>query len=342
MKKITAILLVFFYLSTNASFAFSELYYLKNIKTGDVAPTVDEKITEYGFNIIKQNPYYAISQSENDYAVIILQQSGDNMFYYYQADNNTKINKAILREIKRQNIVCEQSFNSSIIGIYDNLAQGIVANSGEVKRYSFEEPESVFTPPSNYNNNQSNTALKGYVTQLAAGTKIEAYLQNAINTSTATKGDSVVAVLSSDLSFNGIVIAPQGSLVYGSLSKARNATYGSRNGRVVITFDRIVTPENKVYEISTEEIDFDVTNEGKFAESAKNAISSAAVGAILGMLFSAFTDRSIASGAAIGAGMGAGSSVVYSVAERGVDAEIPSFTELEITLSKPLNVSVSY
>ena len=46
--------------------------------------------------------------------------------------------------------------------------------------------------------------------------------------------------------------------------------------------------------------------------------------------------------AAIGAGVGAGSSAIYSTAERGVDAEITSFTELEITLTQPLNVSVGF
>ena len=45
---------------------------------------------------------------------------------------------------------------------------------------------------------------------------------------------------------------------------------------------------------------------------------------------------------AIGAGVGAGSSAIYSTAERGVDAEIPSYTEIEITLTQPLNVTVGY
>ena len=45
---------------------------------------------------------------------------------------------------------------------------------------------------------------------------------------------------------------------------------------------------------------------------------------------------------AIGAGVGAGSSAVYSTAEKGVDAEIPSFTELEITLTQPLSVTVGF
>ena len=138
------------------------------------------------------------------------------------------------------------------------------------------------------------------------------------------------------------VLIPQGSLVYGSLKKARSATYGSRSGRVVIVFDKIVTPDNQTYSISAEEIDFTVSNEGKIGESAKSALTSAAVGALVGLLFGALSDSShIGRSVAIGAGVGAGASAITSVAEKGVDAEIPSFTEIELTLKSPLNVSVS-
>ena len=140
----------------------------------------------------------------------------------------------------------------------------------------------VYTPEKNTGNISNSKSLKGYVAQLGAGTKIQAYLQDAINTATASKGDQVVAVISSNLTYNGIVIAPQGSIIYGSMTKARNATYGSRNGRVIINFNRIVTPENKIYDISTEEIDFAVTNDGKIKESIGNAVAGAAVGALLG------------------------------------------------------------
>ena len=340
MKKLISFIAVFCFVSVNLVYAESELYYLKNIKTDSVKPYVENELNNQGFGIIKNNPYYAVSRNGNDKIVIVLQQSGDNMFYYYQSDNNTKVNKAILKEVKKFGIVCEQSFNSNIIGIYDNIANQTVANAGASKKYSFEEEEIVYTP-ANQVYQQPNT-YKGAVVQLASGTKIEAYLQDAINTATASKGDSVTAVLTSNLTYNGTVIAPQGSLLYGSLSKARNATYGSRNGRVVLNFTQLVTPENKVYDISTEEIDFTVSNEGKIAESAKSALTTAAVGAITGLLFALLTDKNVGQSMAIGAGVGAGSSVIYSTAERGVDAEIPSFTEIEVTLTKPLSVSVNY
>ena len=138
-------------------------------------------------------------------------------------------------------------------------------------------------------------------------------------------------------------VAPQGSILYGSLIKARPATYGSRNGRVVISFTQLVTPENKVYDISTEEIDFAVSNEGKVGNSLKSAAGAAVAGALVGLLVGALSGgENIGRNVAIGAGVGAGSSVIYTTAEKGVDAEIPSFTEIEITLTQPLNVTVGY
>ena len=341
-KRLIAFLLLLFFSSANSAFAFSELYYLKNVQTSEIQPIVDNYYSTYGFNIIKRNPYYGVAQTGNDYAVVVLQQSGNNMFYYYQSENNTKINKAILKEIKRRDIICEQSFNTNIISIYDNIANETVMTSGAVKQYSFEEPESIFTPPAQTQQIQQQNTLRGGVVQLAAGTKLQTYLQNAINTATAVKGDRVIAVLQQNLTYNGITVAPQGSIVEGTLSKARNATYGSRNGRVVISFNKIITPENKVYNISAEEIDFTVSNDGKLKESIKSAATSAAVGAIAGLLFALITDKNVGSSMAVGAGVGAGTSAVVSTAERGVDAEIPSFTELELTLTKPLSISVSY
>lgn len=345
MKKLIALLILLFFCSTNVSFAFSELYYLKNVQTSDIQPFVDESFVNHGFNIIKKNPYYGIAQKGDDYAVIILQQSGNNMFYYYQSENNTRINKAILKEVKKQNIVCEQSFNQNIIDIYDNLAKDTVTTAGAVKTYSFEEPSSAFTPPKEGEKQfvQPST-LSGYVGQMPIGTKITVYLQNAINTATAAKGDKITAVVSNNVTYNGTTIIPQGSLVYGSLSKARNAAYGSRNGRVVINFNQVVTPDNKIYNISTEEIDFTVSNDGKVKNAAKSALTSAAAGAVVGLLFGLLSGNheNVAKSMAIGAGVGAGSSVIYSTAEKGVDAEIPSFTEMELTVTSPFTVSVNY
>ena len=340
MKKFAVLILAFLLIGINNSYAFSELYYLKGVKPDDIMPIIEDGYAGQKYNLIKKNPYYGTSKEGNNPAVIIIQQSGDNMFYYYMSDENTKINKSILSAVKKKNIVCEQSFNSALIGVYDNLAKTISATGTTEKQYNFEEESgSYFSPPVSQQSVNQNT-YSGYVSKVPAGTKVEIYLQNAINTATAEKDDQVVAIVQNPLMLNGVVVIPQGSVVYGTLTKAKHATYGSQNGKVDIVFNRIVTPDNKTYDISTEKINFTVSNEGKVLSVVKGAAVGAVIGAAVGMLFALIFDNNVWHAAAIGAGVSAGSSAIYSTAERGVDAEIPSFTELEMVLKQPLNVTI--
>lgn len=347
MKKIFALIITFFYLTVNARFAFSELYYVKNISEETAKNVVKQNITNQGYIINQENPYYAKnSRDSQDYVVSVVQQSGNNLFYYYNSNNNKRINNNILKTFKSYGTTYEQTYNTSAISVYDNIAQKLISSSGGNNynnNYTFyDEDQTVYLTPGTTVKSQQATVLRGSVVSIESGTKIKTYLQNPINTSSAQKGDRVVAVLTDDLRYNGVTVAPQGSVIYGTLTKARHATYGSRNGRVVIEFTQLVTPDNKTYEISTEKIDFTVTNDGKLSRTVGSAVAGAAVGALAGLLFGALGDYSLGTAAAIGAGVGAGTSLIGSGVERGVDAEIPSFTELEITLTRPFRVTVSY
>jgi len=342
MKKIFALIITLIYGATNACFAFSELYYLKNVQTSRIQPVVNSALSDANYKIQSSNPIYAISENDkDDYAVIILQQSGQNMFYFYESNDNKRINKNILKAVKNSGIEYEQSQNANIISIYENLAQSAKTASSR-QNYIFSDNDSYGygTQTSNRYTSDSNS-LRGYVAQIGKGTTIPIYLQNAINTAATSKGDKITGVITADVKYNGMTVFPQGSLVYGTLTTARHASYGSRNGRVVIDFNQIVTPDNKTYNISTEEIDFTVTNEGKVAHVAGEAVVGAIVGSLMGLLIGSMSGH-VGPSTAIGAGVGAGGALIAGAAERGIDAEIPSFTEMEITLTKPVNVTVSY
>lgn len=350
MKKIIALFLALLLTSLNGAFAFSEVYYLKNATPSAIQPSVLNAFYSQNFKVVdNKNPYYAIStKNSQDYAVVILQQSGNNSFYYYQSNNNKKINKYIIKAVKRAGIDYEQSYNVNIIGTFDDIAKRTISTAGSQTKntYVFSDNEPAYS--SSYNSTiaqtvqkQNTNTYKGYVANVDSGTKINVYLQSAINTSSAVEGDRIIAVLTEDLTYNGYVIAPQGSLVYGILTKARHATYGSRNGKVIIDFNQLVTPEGKTFNIETEKIDFTVTNEGKVSRVASNVAVGAAVGVLTGLLVGALSGH-VGPAAAIGAGVGAGGALIGGVAERGVDAEIPSFTEMEITLTKPFSATVGY
>ena len=346
MKKFLALLITLLYASLNSCFAFSELYYVKNASVDNIKPIITDGFSSYDFKLTKYDPYYGVSRKDgSDYAVVILQQNGFGALYYYQSNTNKKINKYILRQFRRNDISYEQNLNVNTIGVYDRLAQDIMSGNSNTNRYTFEEAQPVYNVPqtnSQQSSEYSYDSLKGSVAQIASGTTLNVYLQTAINTSSANKGDQIIAVLMKDLVYNGNVVFPQGSLVYGTLTKAVHASYGSRNGKVSINFNQIVTPENKTYNISTEKIDFNVSNDGKVTSVVSNAAVGAIVGALGGLVYAALSGGDIGTAAAIGAGVGAGGALIGSTAEKGVDAEIPSFTEMDITLTRPINVTISY
>ncbi|MBR2526770.1 hypothetical protein IKE67_09925 [bacterium] len=341
MKKFFAIIICSFYLlSTQICFAANNLYFVKNTQKSVVSDIVSQVLTkEKNYNITKQNPYLAIStKNGSDYILIILQTSSENLFYYFQSSKDEKVDKEIKKLLKKQNIIFEQSYNTMYISTFENQAQKILTNT--TSKYTFDEPAQQATI-STTNRKKDNNVLKGYVGQVAKGSVFNAYLQTPINTANANIGDNVTAVLTEDWVYNGYTIAPQGSLVTGELTKARHATYGSRNGRVVINFTQVTTPESKVYEVSTEKIDFTITNDGKFQSTVSSALKGALIGAVGGLIVGLLSkDANVGVSTAIGAGVGAGTGLAGSAVEKGVDAEIPVYTELELTLTKPLNVVI--
>lgn len=361
MKKILAVFLTMIFASLNACYAFSEMYYLPNTNVGGIKSIVSAGYSNYDYKLLKTDPYYGVDQYySSDYAIVILQQNGADGIYYYQSNNNKKINKAILKKIKKQGISYQEYQNTSVLAVYDRLADELRTGKTDTNRYTFEEPVRQSQPTiiigqnSNQNNNNGNyntynstpvvqeNTLRGGVAKIAEGTKLNAYLQTPINTASAGKGDQIIAVLMQDLTYNNAVVFPQGSLIYGTLTRVVHASYGSRNGKVKIQFNQIVTPENKSYNISTEDVDFNVSNDGKVKSVVSNAAVGAVIGAVGGLLYAVLSGGDIGTAAAIGAGVGAGTGLAGAAIEKGVDAEIPSFTEMELVLTKPVSVTINY
>ena len=346
MKKFVALFIsVLYLLSANMTFAAcSNLYFVKNANKDYVKTLVEPQIDTAKYYIQKKDPYYAYTKSKaNEFVVVILQQTGANMFYYFKSSGNNSLDKSILKALKDGGLTYEKSLNEKYISLYEAQAQKVLM--GNNISYDFSEPKPV-SPQyrSTTANNVQNTTLKGYVGKIDKGTTFKTYLQTPLNTATASVGDAVTAILSEDWVFNGNVVAPQGSVVTGSLKTARHAKLGSINGRVVINFNRLTTTEGKVYNISTDVVDFTVTNEGKLGRTAKTVASGALIGLASGLLWALLSsgDTSYGQAMAIGAATGAVGGAVKEGLEAGVDAEIPVYTELDLTLTKPLSVTFQY
>lgn len=194
----------------------------------------------------------------------------------------------------------------------------------------------------NYSASENDDVLTGYIAKIEKGTTFEAYLQTTINTATAQKHDEVIAVLTQDWIYNDILVAPQGSILRGEISKARSATFGYRNGYVQIDFKKLETLDGEIYNIATEKIDFEVDSEGKFKDAAQKVLTSTMIGAISGLIYALLSDNaSRGKSTAIAAGAGVATGLVIAGFEQGIDAEIPIYTPITLTLDKQLRIMIN-
>ncbi len=352
MKNFFVLIIIFIFsiISINPALALNKLYYLENIDKETASRPVNNILISKDYTIKQTNPYYAVSnENNNEYAVVIFERDGKNLYYYFESNTKSKkLNKAILKTIKKNDISYEEIEDSMLISNFQNIANKTI--TGKKKEYNFETPSvsnniSKEEKISAEKENIPPTTMKGFIGKVGKGDNLDVYLQSAINTASAAAGDKITGILNTDWKTkDNLVIAQRGSVLYGELTEAQSARRGLRNGKVELQFYQIVTPDGKTYDITTKPINFNVTDEGRAEQLISNTAASALIGAGVGFLAGLIGGdiTSAWQGAAIGAGFGGGTALITSTVERGVDAEIPSSTQIEVTLTKNIDVVLSY
>ena len=204
----------------------------------------------------------------------------------------------------------------------ENNADFVKINSGE------EQTDSKYTFDDN--------TLSGKVVKLEKGTELPISLVNPVDTSTIQENDIIDAYLNDKLEIDGTTVAEQGSIVKGKVVKARNGSSGIRNCKVSIIFDKIITTENRIIDISTKKIDFAVSESSRWISLAKS------FGLVI--LTAALT---VCSG---GAGAEAfvlgvfylGTNVCNTFKQGGTDVIIPALTTVDIAVDSSVNVIGNY
>lgn len=347
IKKFTANILIIIYLMffNIASGIASELYYIKDATKSNIAPLVENTFKTNGYTLKNTNPIYGVKSAFE--AVAIIQQSQNDVYYYYNSTNDAKLNKNILNAIKNTGKSYKKISDSTVLSSFDKeVIQLKKSQSNQTKVYNFNNTTSSTVSTITQNNNilgDSQDSLKGYIAKIPTGTAIEVYLQTTVNTAVASKGDEVIAVLSKNWEYNGNVIAEQGSTITGVITKASHAGLAYKNGYVKFNFNKLKTVSGREYSLSTEDIEFKVDSDGRAKDAATRVVAGAAIGALTGLLIGAlWGDSSVGKSTAISAGAGAVLGAGSAVMEQGTDAEIPTYTEMSIKLTAPLKVMLSY
>ena len=191
-----------------------------------------------------------------------------------------------------------------------------------------------------------NNTLQGNVVMVPAGASINVMLTAPISSEYTTVGQTISMALNNDFYYDGKLIAPAGSSIYGTVIESSKAKRGGINGKLCIRFTQIFTPYGTQIPISavikTDDSSgvlvggtkMDVTK-----EYAKDLTAGSAAGALSGLVFGALAGGNVGRGAALGTAVGAGGGLVKSIWDKGNDVEIPANAKIDIMLTQTITVS---
>jgi hypothetical protein len=167
-----------------------------------------------------------------------------------------------------------------------------------------------------------------YVT-IPAGTRISVRTLDAIDSNDRLVGDEFEASLEEPLMFEGHVIVPRDTVVYGRLTQLKES--GTFAGRSKLRLELTGMAVNgKMVPLVTGE--YVVTGKSRGESTAKRTAGGAALGAIIGAV--ADGGEGAAVGAGIGATAGAGSEIITA----GDQVKVPSETMLDFTLQQDVSI----
>src|SRR5271166_4481600 len=194
---------------------------------------------------------------------------------------------------------------------------------------------------------------------LPAGTECKILLLGGVSASKSKAGDAVQARLLEPVLMNSKVVLPAGSLFEGKVVKKTPPRWGSRAGSLYLTFTGLTMPGGNLIPISASlagaeldrrshtKIDAEGQLHGEHPGKAWMAINIGVTAGlakevddgtqlIIEAIVSTATDASTAGTARIVSSCISG---IYMVSRRGRDVVLPRFTEMEISLDRPVSVS---
>lgn len=165
---------------------------------------------------------------------------------------------------------------------------------------------------------------------IPSGTVLAVRLVDAIDSETATQGQTFHATLNSPLAVDGSTAIPVGHNVEGHVVSVQSAGKFAGQSLLVLQLDRI-SAAGSYYNIQTDQYKKQGSSRGK--NTAEKVGGGAGLGAIIGAI--AGGGKGAAIGAVAGGGLGAGAQAVT----HSQQIKLPSETVLNFTLQAPLTVT---
>ncbi|MFN8007096.1 MAG: hypothetical protein U0V70_08775 [Terriglobia bacterium] len=168
---------------------------------------------------------------------------------------------------------------------------------------------------------------------LAAGTIIQATLEDSLRTDKNVAGDSVHLKVTDDVKREDVILIPRGSTVNGVVKEARRSGRVKGLAYMALQFTEVVLPSGQSYPIQATMISRQAPNSHK--RDALMIGGGAGAGALIGAIAGG------GKGAAIGAGAGGAAGTGAVLVTRGKETGFPSGSPIQIKLTQPLKLAVS-
>lgn len=189
----------------------------------------------------------------------------------------------------------------------------------------------IYTPPSsgsptttaNTTPTEVNSSASGVI---PAGQELDVRLGTTLSSKTAKVEQRFESTTVADVTQNGMVLLPAGSVVRGVVSAADPADRLHRAGSLTLSFDEI-TVRGRTYPMRA--MATNVFESGGIRDEAGTAGIGAGAGAILGGVLGGLK------GAILGAVIGAGGAIA---ATEGKDIELPAGSIIRIRLDSPVSI----
>ncbi len=179
--------------------------------------------------------------------------------------------------------------------------------------------------------------------ELPIGAKLNATLQQPISTQTTQRGSRFTAQLTADVSYNGVVLLPAGSIIYGVVSRIHGGRAMEGPAAIRLQPNSVALPDGTVYPLQADVTGLDhytashLDSEGSIVANTHPGQTAAAVGLTTTSAVVAGAVIGGGVGALVGLGVGAGAVTVWWI-KHDRQQELPTGTAMVFTLDTPLHL----
>ncbi len=201
----------------------------------------------------------------------------------------------------------------------------------------------------------SSKTLQGYIRVVPSGTKIPIIMDTAVDSETSQEGDEFTARTAEDLTIDGGVAVPAGSIIKGRIAQMNAPKHVDRSGSVALKFDTVTTPDNRQIPLVANLVAHGGVVHAKrgLKDVAIDAgtvslpvLLGLGIGALAGNSKNSTNSTSTTSGskitkpeaAMIGAGIGLVVGVAILIAKKGKKVDVRPGDEMKIELAEDLRM----